>query len=204
MPVRPLRHLREATSQRSSRTPRIAEASPSRVIRPLNPKDSRLEARVQAHHPQTPPQQSSRQLRSRRRQGAGHPLLLPRNPRAHPPPLRLVVLPRPPRLHHPDSLQPRPLRHHRLHRHHLQERHPRLHPHPPHQLRLPVFPHPALPLREPHHRPRLHPPRLPADRLLQGEDHRESRRPRAARSGAAPTVWRSRRLPACRLPCATV
>lgn len=205
MPAPLCRPLREATSRRLCRTLRMAEASPYRVIRLLNTKDSRLEARVQAHHPQTTPPQSSRQLRPRRRRGAGQGLLLPRIPRAHPSPLLLAALPRPPRLHHPDPRQPRPLRHHRLHRHHLQALHHRLHhPQPPHQLRLLALPHQTPPLREPHHRPRLQPQRLPADRLLQGEDHREPPHPRAARSGAAPTVWRSRRSPACRHPCAMV
>lgn len=189
MPAHPRRLLREATSRRLCRTLRMAEASPYRVIRPLNPKDSRLEARVQAHHPQTPPPQSSRQPLPRRRRGAWQGLLLLRIPRAHPFPPRLVALPRPPRLHHPAPRPPRLLRHHRLHRHHLQARHHRLHhPHPPHQLRLPAPLCPAPPQREPHHRLRLPQPRPPADRLLQGEDHRGPRRPKAARSGAAPTV----------------
>ena len=165
--------LREAIIRRLCRTLRMAEASPYRVIRPLDHKDSRLEARVQAYHPQTPPPQSSRQSLPRRRQGAGQGLLLLRIPRAHLSPLPLAALPHQPRLHHPDPRQPRPLRHHRLHRHHLQALHHRLHhPHPLHQLRLPALLCPAPPQRETHHRLRPQPPLLSADRLLQGEDHR--------------------------------
>lgn len=204
MPAHPCRLLREATSRRSSRTPRMAEASPYRVIRPLNPKDSRLEARVQAHHQYRLPQPSP-PLRLRSRPEAVHPLLLLQIQRARPFPPRLVEVRHQPPPRHLDPRLPRHLRHHRLPLHHLQARHHRLHhPHPPHQLRLLALLHPAPPLREPHHRPPLQPPRLRAVRLLQEGDHREPRRPRAARSGAAPTVWRSRRSPACRLPCATV
>ena len=200
----PCHHLRETKIRKSCRTPRMAEVSPSRVIRPLNPKDSRLEARRQAHHPQFRLHQPSLPLRPRSQRGAGHPLLLPQIPRARPSPPPPVAVRHPQPRHHQDQRLLRPLRHHRLHRHHLQERHHLLH-HPPHQLQPPQLPHPAPPLREAHHRLRPQPPpRPPADRLLQEGDHREQRRPKAVRSGAAPTVWPSRRSPACRLPCATV
>lgn len=62
---------------------------------------------------------------------------------------------------------------------------------PPHQR------HTLLLASPPHrHHQEDHPP--PA------ADHPPTRSPEAARSGAVPTIWRSRRSPACLRPCATV
>lgn len=62
---------------------------------------------------------------------------------------------------------------------------------PPHQR------HTLLRVSPPHrHHQEDHPP--PA------ADHPPTRSPEAARSGAVPTIWRSRRSPACPRPCATV
>lgn len=63
-----------------------------------------------------------------------------------------------------------------------------LHPHQRHTL-LQVSPPPL-------HHQEDHPP--PA------ADHPPARSPEAGRSGAVPTIWRSRRSPACLRPCATV
>lgn len=62
---------------------------------------------------------------------------------------------------------------------------------PPHQRHTLLLVSPP-----PRHHQEDHPP--PA------ADHPPARSPEAGRSGAVPTIWRSRRSPACLRPCATV